>query len=110
MGEDGALLDTDFDAKDYAVDEELTMDENALDMMEGLEDFATDESEDESGSDVSDSDIAPAGGLPTTSSLPGPPVLPPPTTPVVSGPPGAPPPPLPLNTVTSMQQPQQASN
>ena len=71
MGEDGALLDTDFDAKDYAVDEELTMDENALDMMEGLEDFATDESEDESGSDVSDSDIAPAGGLPTTSSLPG---------------------------------------
>ena len=110
MGEDGALLDTDFDAKDYAVDEELTMDENALDMMEGLEDFATDESEDESGSDVSDSDIAPAGGLPTTSSLPGPPVLPPPTTPVVSGPPGAPPPPLPLNSVTSMQQPQQASN
>jgi len=100
MGEEGALLDADFDAKNYAVDEELTMDENALDMMEGLEDFATDDSEDESGSEVSDSEIAPA------TSLPGPPVLPPPTTPVVSGPPGAPPPPPPLNT-TSLQ-PQQA--
>ena len=100
MGEEGALLDADFDAKNYAVDEELTMDENALDMMEGLEDFATDDSEDESGSEVSDSEIAPA------TSLPGPPVLPPPTTPVVSGPPGAPPPPPPLNT-TSIQ-PQQA--
>jgi len=106
MGEDGALLDTDFDAKDYAVDEELTMDENALDMMEGLEDFATDESEDESGSDVSDSEIAPPGGIPPTSSLPGPPVLPPPTTPVVSGPPGAPPPPTPL--ITTSIQPQLA--
>lgn len=75
MGEDGTLLD--FDAKDYAVDEELTMDENALDMMDGLEDFATDESDEESGEDVSDSEIAPPGG-PTTS-LPGPPILPPPS-------------------------------
>ena len=71
MGEDGSLLDADFDAKDYAVDDELTMDENALDMMEGLEDFATDESEEESGDEISDSEIAPL-----TTSLPGPPVLP----------------------------------
>jgi hypothetical protein len=83
MGEDGSLLDADFDAKDYVVDDELTMDENALEMMEGLEDFATDDSDDESGSDVSDSEIAPPGGPP---SLPGPPVLPPPTVPIVSGP------------------------
>lgn len=54
-----------FDAKDFAVisendQSELTMDDNALDMMEGLEDYDTD---DESGSDVSDSEIAP--GPPT---------------------------------------------
>ena len=83
MGEDGTLLD--FDAKDYAVDDELTMDENALDMMDGLEDFATDESDDESGSDVSDSEIAPSIGTSSTS-LPGPPILPPPTVPIVSAP------------------------
>ena len=83
MGEDGTLLD--FDAKDYAVDDELTMDENALDMMDGLEDFATDESDDESGSDVSDSEIAPSIGSSSTS-LPGPPILPPPTVPIVSVP------------------------
>merc|ERR1711962_1432922 len=77
MGEDGSLLDTDFDAKDYAVDEELTMDENALDMMEGLEEFETDEEEDESGSDISDSEIAPPGGPHgTTAPLSGTSILP----------------------------------
>merc|ERR1711892_1159926 len=54
-----------FDAKDFAVisendQSELTMDDNTLDMMEGLEDY---DSDDESGSDVSDSEIAP--GPPT---------------------------------------------
>lgn len=62
LGEGNEL---EFDAKDFAViaeneQAELTMDDNALDMMEGLEDY---DSEEESGSDVSDSEIAP--GPPT---------------------------------------------
>merc|ERR1712130_593455 len=64
LGEGNEL---EFDAKDFAViaesdQTELTMDDNALDMMEGLEDYDTD---DESGSDVSDSEIAPNPGPPT---------------------------------------------
>jgi len=64
LGEGNEL---EFDAKDFAViaendQTELTMDDNALDMMEGLEDYDTD---DESGSDVSDSEIAPTPGPPT---------------------------------------------
>eukprot|EP00092_Neocalanus_flemingeri_P027078 GFUD01029364.1.p1 GENE.GFUD01029364.1~~GFUD01029364.1.p1 ORF type:complete len:830 (+),score=148.53 GFUD01029364.1:46-2535(+) len=62
LGEGNEL---EFDAKDFAVisendQSELTMDDNTLDMMEGLEDY---DSDDESGSDVSDSEIAP--GPPT---------------------------------------------
>jgi len=64
-GKLGEGNDIEFDAKDFAVisendQTELTMDDNTLDMMEGLEDYDTD---DESGSDVSDSEIAP--GPPT---------------------------------------------
>merc|ERR1712013_471448 len=62
LGEGNEL---EFDAKEFAViaeneQAELTMDDNAIDMMEGLEDY---DSEEESGSDVSDSEIAP--GPPT---------------------------------------------
>jgi len=64
-GKLGEGNDLDFDAKDFAViseteQTELTMDENTLNMMEDLEEY---DSEDESGSDVSDSEIAP--GPPT---------------------------------------------
>jgi len=64
-GKLGEGNDLDFDAKDFTViteteQTELTMDENTLNMMEDLEEY---DSEDESGSDVSDSEIAP--GPPT---------------------------------------------
>jgi len=64
-GKLGEGNEIEFDAKDFAVisendQSELTMDDNTLDMMEGLEDY---DSDDESGSDVSDSEIAP--GPPT---------------------------------------------